>query len=161
MLCYTPFSHITTNFINWNDNPYVAFLNNNNSITTWVIRGLILFFVIIYVWASVALGTKGSNLTNRGIVTKFPYNVVRHPAYACKNTFWFISGLTILANSIIGHNLSMLDTIRIIFIAIISLTAIAFIYYYRALTEERHLIQDPDYQEYTQKVKYRFIPGVF
>ena len=36
-----------------------------------------------------------------------------------------------------------------------------FIYYMRAMTEERHLSLDPDYREYCKKVKYRFIPKVW
>jgi len=35
------------------------------------------------------------------------------------------------------------------------------IYTVRALTEERHLMKDPEYRAYCKKVKYRFIPGVF
>jgi protein-S-isoprenylcysteine O-methyltransferase Ste14 len=34
------------------------------------------------------------------------------------------------------------------------------VYILRALTEERHLMRDPDYREYARKVKFRFIPGV-
>ncbi len=34
------------------------------------------------------------------------------------------------------------------------------IYYARAITEERHLSRDPEYQLYMKKVPYRFIPGV-
>ena len=36
-----------------------------------------------------------------------------------------------------------------------------YIYYLRAITEERHLIKDPEYQEYAKKVKHRFIPKIF
>ena len=35
------------------------------------------------------------------------------------------------------------------------------IYYFRAVTEERHLGQDPEYVEYCKKVKWKFIPGVY
>ena len=44
----------------------------------------------IYVWASLALGWRASNLTNRGIVTTGPYRWLRHPAYAAKNVSWWI-----------------------------------------------------------------------
>jgi protein-S-isoprenylcysteine O-methyltransferase Ste14 len=37
----------------------------------------------------------------------------------------------------------------------------SFIYFLRAITEERHLSNDPEYVAYAQKVRYRFIPGVF
>lgn len=44
----------------------------------------------IFAWASLSLGFKASNLTNRGIVTKGPYRWVRHPAYAAKLGIWLI-----------------------------------------------------------------------
>jgi protein-S-isoprenylcysteine O-methyltransferase Ste14 len=47
------------------------------------------------------------------------------------------------------------------FIAIISLALWTIIYFLRALTEEKHLNQDLEYVEYTKKVKYMFIPGIF
>ena len=47
------------------------------------------------------------------------------------------------------------------FYALITIAVWAFIYYMRALTEERHLLKDPEYQAYTEKVKYKFIPGLF
>jgi protein-S-isoprenylcysteine O-methyltransferase Ste14 len=39
--------------------------------------------------------------------------------------------------------------------------ALAAIYIMRALTEERHLSQFPDYREYCASVKKRFVPGLF
>ena len=38
-----------------------------------------------YALASIALNFKSSNLTNRGIVARGPYAIVRHPAYITKN----------------------------------------------------------------------------
>jgi len=35
------------------------------------------------------------------------------------------------------------------------------VYFVRAWTEERHLLADPEYQAYVQKVRYRFIPGIY
>jgi protein-S-isoprenylcysteine O-methyltransferase Ste14 len=34
------------------------------------------------------------------------------------------------------------------------------LYYWRAITEERHLMRDEEYRRYMKKVRYRFIPGV-
>ncbi len=95
-----------------------------------------------YVAATVALGFKSSNLTNRGIVTRFPYNIVRHPAYIGKNLLWFIEFL-FLSQKHLGL-----------------LIGFFIIYLLRAWTEERHLKKDPDYVAYMKKVKYRFIPGI-
>ena len=91
-----------------------------------------------------SLGTKCSNLTNRGIVTRGPYRFVRHPAYISKNLAWWITLIPIFG-----------------FYAFLSMFVWSFVYYLRAITEERHLIKDLDYQEYCRNVKYRFIPGVY
>jgi protein-S-isoprenylcysteine O-methyltransferase Ste14 len=96
----------------------------------------------VFTWASVAMGFKGSNLTNRGIVARGPYRFVRHPAYIAKFTLWCIEG---------------------IFFAAFSLTQLAgfgLIYFLRAWTEERHLSRDPDYLAYKKKVRWMFIPGL-
>ena len=44
----------------------------------------------VYAWATLALGLRASNLTNRGIVTTGPYRWLRHPAYVAKNLSWWI-----------------------------------------------------------------------
>ncbi len=97
---------------------------------------------LLYVSATVALGFKSSNLTNRGIVTRFPYSIIRHPAYAAKNLLWLVE-FFILSEKHLGLVLGFL-----------------IIYFFRAWTEERHLRKDPDYVAYMKKVKYRFIPGI-
>lgn len=96
----------------------------------------------VYVWATVALGLKASNLTNRGIVASGPYRFVRHPAYAAKLTIWILSCLFLAQKSL-------------------PLTAVLVVVYgLRAWTEERHLAADPDYLAYKEKVTRRFIPGI-
>ncbi|HLG18940.1 MAG TPA: methyltransferase [Bdellovibrionota bacterium] len=104
----------------------------------------VLTCLLIYLWASIALWFKASNLTHRGIVAHGPYRFIRHPAYAAKNLSWWLESLPSLTNpsnilSIVGWNV---------------------IYILRAITEERHLKKDPAYREYCRKVRYRFIPGV-
>ena len=46
------------------------------------------------------------------------------------------------------------------FFIILGILAWVYIYYLRAVTEERHLIKDEEYKKYVEKVKYRFIPKV-
>lgn len=96
----------------------------------------------IFAWASIALGFKASNLTNRGIIKSGPYRFVRHPAYFAKLIIWLIQA---------------------IFFARFGIGIIAgfiLIYVLRAWTEERHLSMDPDYLEYKKIVRWKFIPGV-
>lgn len=97
----------------------------------------------IYTSASVALGFKASNLTNRGIVAAGPYKYVRHPAYIAKNFAW-IGGFFLYQQA-----------------SVIALLLGLFIYHLRAVTEERHLKMDPDYIEYMKKVRWRYIPGLY
>ncbi len=92
----------------------------------------------VYAWATVAFGPRFSNLTNRGILTHGPYRWTRHPAYWSKNLFWWISTVPLLSTG------SLVDAAR----ATLILMAVSGVYYWRAKTEERHLMLDPDYRAY-------------
>jgi len=141
--CYPPINDLTGNILGWHTSDFSDFGNTKINIVMGIVS---LSLFAIYVWASIALGFKASNLTNRGIVSKGPYKYVRHPAYASKNLSWIIMGVPFIE--------------RYGIVAIISLLLWTIIYFLRALTEERHLMQDPDYVAYSQKVKYMFIPGI-
>ncbi len=95
----------------------------------------------IYAWATVAFGFRFSNLTHRGILTHGPYALTKHPAYVSKNLFWWFAVLPFFATT--G---SVSDMIRNSFI----MALVSAVYYWRARTEERHLMADPAYREYAQ-----------
>jgi hypothetical protein len=141
VLCYPPFNSVTSYYLNWYANDYPLL---GNEYLTLLLRLTLLSLFGIYVWASLALGTKASNLTNRGIVKKGPYSFVRHPAYISKNLAWWIS---------------MIPVINLV--AIFNMLVWSSLYFLRAITEERHLLKDPEYQAYCKNVRYRFIPHVF
>ncbi|MBI2112615.1 hypothetical protein HYT52_03720 [Candidatus Woesearchaeota archaeon] len=141
MICYPPFNSIVGKYIPWGANDHVFFWND--TITIILRIGIIILFTI-YVWATLTLGLKASNLTNRGIVKKFPYSIVRHPAYISKNLVWW---------------LTLLPVINWKFALGMGFWSI--IYFYRAITEEKHLSQDSEYREYKKKVKWRFIPFLY
>ena len=139
LVCYPPFNQFF--FIPFD----VALFPIHISSPQWVQNiGLIVITVCwgIFAWASIALGFKASNLTNRGIVNHGPYKYCRHPAYTIKIVAWTIQAL------FFGEY----------FIGI--LIAFIIIYFLRAWTEERHLSHDPDYQRYKKQVPYLFIPKV-
>jgi hypothetical protein len=94
----------------------------------------------VYAWATVAFGLRFSNLTNRGILTHGPYRWARHPAYLSKNLFWWFSTVPMLTTSGLRS-----DAIRNCCI----LGVINGVYYWRARTEERHLMADPAYVAYS------------
>jgi protein-S-isoprenylcysteine O-methyltransferase Ste14 len=141
LICYPPFNSFAVKYIDWFANDYRIF---SDPLTTMIIRIIIILLLSIYVGATLALGTKCSNLTNRGIITRFPYSIVRHPAYISKNLAWWITIIPIASIP-----------------AVISMSAWSFIYHLRTITEEKHLSADPDYIEYKNKVKWKYIPGVY
>lgn len=141
LACYPPFNSFITKHINWYANDHAFFFND---LTTFIFRIIVILLIGIYVSATLALGTKCSNLTNRGIVERFPYSIIRHPAYISKNLAWW---LTIIPVATLP--------------AILSMSAWSIIYHLRSLTEERHLNKDYNYRIYKQKIKWRYIPGIY
>lgn len=111
-----------------------------NSALLWGWGGLLVLLTGIYAWATVVFGIRFSNLTYRGVLTNGPYRFTRHPAYLSKNLFWWASVLPFLVTS--GGFLEPLRNC-------IFLLAVNAIYFWRARTEEAHLLaEDPKYREY-------------
>jgi protein-S-isoprenylcysteine O-methyltransferase Ste14 len=162
LACYPPFNDFTGWFFQWQSNDFPRFdslpgaLSQTAKDVIHVTANVtLLALMTIYSSASVALGFKASNLTNRGIVSRGPYAIVRHPAYAAKNLAWWIGGLPTLYLLWAGGNF------RGLLYALLSLAGWSLIYGLRALTEERHLsFVDNGYAEYRARVRWRFIPGV-
>ncbi|UIP06270.1 DUF1295 domain-containing protein [Erythrobacter sp. SDW2] len=103
---------------------------------------VLVFLTAIYAWATVAFGIRFSNLTYRGVLTNGPYRFTRHPAYVSKNLFWWLSVLPFM----VGPDGSLVDVIRNSFF----LAVVSGIYYWRAKTEEAHLLaEDPKYRAYS------------
>lgn len=157
LCCYPEFSSITAHIIPWkhSENNFNGLCADPLAWPVWVLMAICLCAVVLYASASVALFTKGSNLTNRGTVSRFPYSVVRHPAYSAKLLMWFLG--SIVAIKVFVQNA---EWGGLIFYVLGAITW-AFIYYMRAITEERHLYKDPEYRAYCKKVKYRFIPNLW
>ncbi len=145
LLCYPPFV--------WgligNNNQVLSYESNiakwdywlaGNDTMLWMWATWLVFLTAIYAWATVAFGIRFSNLTYRGIITNGPYRYTRHPAYLSKNLFWWCSVMPFLVTS--G---SIVDAIRNAFFLLL----VNGIYYWRARTEEAHLLaEDAKYREY-------------
>jgi len=144
LLCYPPMnSGFTNQFIAYNN-----FSTQMMVSADWmfmVLMALILCCYFVYVWSTMALGFKFSNLTNRGVVSQGPYAYLRHPAYASKNLAWWLDNTHVFSNGW----------------AVISLAVWNLIYFQRGMTEEQHLTQDKSYQRYMKKTPYRFIPRLW
>ena len=152
LACYPPFNDVTSRFLPWQSTDFPQFTNTT---VHFICCGMVLVSMAIYSWSSVALGFKASNLTNRGIVSRGPYSVVRHPAYAAKNFAWWIGALPTVAAVFARGDLTAVGW------SLCSLVGWTTIYVLRAITEERHLLlTDNGYEDYARRVRYRFIPGV-
>jgi protein-S-isoprenylcysteine O-methyltransferase Ste14 len=140
LACYPPFNNVL--------GTYLPLGSDGQHITseTWLLtlRAITVFLFMIYASATVAFGFKFSNLTNRGIVSRGPYRFVRHPAYLCKCTAWWL------------EHLPTISLTKAFF-----LTLLCGVYALRAWTEERHLSKDPDYRAYQKKTPWVLFPGVY
>lgn len=150
LMCYPPFNPISAWALGWYEVDTPPYTTPGLAEATGI---LMLLLMGTYAAASVALGLRGGNLVHRGVVDRWPYSVVRHPAYLCKNLFWCVGAVPALI-AVWGRPYPM---------ACVVLSSAAWfgVYTLRALTEERHLMRDPAYQEYCTRVKYRYIPGVW
>lgn len=111
-----------------------------NETLLWGWGGLLVVLTGIYAWATVIFGIRFSNLTYRGVLTNGPYRFTRHPAYLSKNLFWWASVLPFLV-----MDGSLIDALR----NTVCLVLVNAIYYWRARTEEAHLLaEDPKYRAY-------------
>lgn len=144
LLCYPPFSHgILGNgsllFYEQNTAYWDTWLAGNATLL-WIWAGWLVFLTAIYAWATMIFGIRFSNLTYRGVITNGPYRFTRHPAYLSKNLFWWSS---VMPFFVIGG--SPMDAVRNCFFLLV----VNAIYYWRARTEEAHLLaEDPKYREY-------------
>ena len=143
LICYAPFFIIVTRVIPMYTNEFSFFLNAK---VTFVIRLLLILIMFGKLWAIFSLGSKCSNLTNRGIVTSGLYRWIRHPHYTAKLLVWWLNFAPLIKEHywMIGGMIFWTS-----------------MYILRAKTEEDHLSMEPEYQEYLKKVKWRFIPYVF
>lgn len=153
LACYPPFNGMTAMVFGGG---YSAdFPQFDHPAVHLTANALLLVLMAIYTSASIALNFKASNLTHRGIIAHGPYRYIRHPAYVCKNLAWWV-GLT--PALIVSLETSLTATLM----TFGSMFGWSVIYYMRALTEEDHLRSvDGEYDAYCQKVKYRFVPGVY
>ncbi len=144
LICYPPFILMDPGGpLNYHQGTF-----GENSWSYWLegyplLTAAIGFFLVlltgIYAWATVAFGIRFSNLTHRGILTHGPYAWTKHPAYVSKNLFWWAATLPFLATT--GNPVDMIRNTAL-------LAIISGVYYWRARTEERHLMADPAYRDY-------------
>lgn len=152
LVCYPPFSDLLGTYFTVPSEKAFLMLPQ-----AWLVLLFAVFSIasyLVYLSATAAFGLRFSNLTHRGIIDHGPYRYLRHPAYAAKNFAWWC----VMMPAVIYQALSQQKLL--ILLELLGLATMTYLYYWRALTEERHLSADPVYREYCQRVRYRFIPGV-
>lgn len=142
VVCYPPF---------WNGLFFDQYFNYDDKVSwgSWlwdtpffyILWGSIaLCLLSVYSWATVAMGYRFSNLTYRGLITSGPYRVTKHPAYVTKNTFFWLTSVPFISHE--SWHVALNHCLLIF--------GVNLIYYMRARTEERHLLNYPEYREYCE-----------
>lgn len=140
LACYPPFILMNGGPLDYQVNgaDWGYWLEGHDMLLTIWAAALFLL-VAVYAWATMAFGIRFSNLTHRGVITHGPYRFTRHPAYVSKNLSWWVGSLPFLVTA--GGAVEAARNTLL-------LAAVSGIYYWRAKTEEKHLLADPAYQAY-------------
>ncbi len=152
LLCYPPFNRFVGFYYPTPSESGFFSIASPFAVKVFAIASILSFTV--YTSATVCFGMRFSNLTHRGIITTGPYALVRHPAYASKNFSWWCVMLPYVIWEVwTQHTYAPL-------LQVVGMVIMSGIYYWRAITEERHLSRDAEYRIYMKKVPWRFIPRV-
>jgi protein-S-isoprenylcysteine O-methyltransferase Ste14 len=153
ILCYPPFQQYLGIYFTIPSEKGFTLIPYPWLVAVFAIISILSYFV--YMSATVVFGMRFSNLTHRGIITTGAYAFIRHPAYAAKNfSWWCVMMPYVIYQAMSQHSAAAL-------VQILGLAGMTGLYYLRAITEERHLSIDPEYQGYCRRVPYRFVPGLF
>ena len=143
LICYPPFSlmedgaPLDYGVGNWREDSWTHWFWGHPALLG-AVGAVLVVLTAVYAWSTLAFGMRFSNLTNRGILTHGPFAWSRHPAYLSKNLFWWIGAMPWFTTG------STVDAAR----ATLLLGCVSGVYYWRAKTEERHLMADPAYVDY-------------
>jgi len=153
LICYPPFQMFLGLYYGAPGEREVLNLGSPWMVSLFTV--MMLASYLVYVAATTHFGVRFSNLTNRGIIRTGLYGLVRHPAYAAKNFAWWCVMFPVIVYR--GYH----GDWQVALAQVLGLLLMTWIYYWRALTEEQHLSLDEEYREYRQRVRYRFVPGVW
>lgn len=139
LICYPPFFNwLKQAGLNYRDIYQWGLWLSGNEIAIYAWGSGIVLLTAIYALSTVVFGIRFSNLTHRGILTHGPYRWTKHPAYLSKNISWWMISIPFIPHA--GAKVAVLQCSVLL--------GINGIYWLRAKTEERHLMQDSAYREY-------------
>ena len=139
LICYPPYGDTTIGlYVHWSDGYEWRNWLGGMPALLMLWGATILALETLFALATVHFGYRFSNLTHRGILTHGLYRLTKHPAYVTKClSFWLIAVPFLPDQGWDGAARQVL-----------MMLGIAFIYWMRARTEERHLSRDPTYVAY-------------
>lgn len=140
LICYPPLLFVLFSFADYQDSITWDKWLGTAGFLVWGWAGAILLFEALYVWATIIFGLRFSNLTHRGIITNGPYRYFKHPAYFAKNISWWLIYFPFVP--VISFSAAVINALQLLFVN--------YIYYLRAKTEERHLMEDKRYRAYVR-----------
>lgn len=142
LLCYPPLNIILNNYLYQRDDYIWSNLAKDN-IFLYIVCGVVVTLSWVIYWLSTYhFGLKFSNLTWRGLINSGPYRFLKHPAYFSKNIYWWVYTVPFMTSSI-----------KNLILNVVTLSIVSFIYFMRARTEEKHLLNYVEYQEYNIWIK--------
>lgn len=145
LICYAPFYQYVKLVTEQRDELIWSDWLQPDQMLYWIWAAMLVLSWTVYWLSSIAFSLRFSNLTYRGLVDYGPYRYTKHPAYISKNIYWWLHTVPFVGV------VSTSDVIA----NIAGLSAVGLIYYFRAKTEERHLMRFPEYVEYARRIEQR------
>jgi hypothetical protein len=133
---YVPASDIASQV--YHGMPAWAYHTLSYPVALYAVAGLIIFFALIHLWGEAVVGIRAANISSRGIITRAPFSLTKHPIYVSKCFQWGVLYFPIL------NAIGFLNAVQsgILFFLVCA------IYAGRALSEEKLLAVDEKYVKY-------------
>lgn len=143
LLCYPPLILVFEKIKRQSNNLIWSDWLKPDQVLYWFWAAAVTGTWLVYWLSTLHFGLRFSNLSWRGLVDTGPYRFVKHPAYLSKNLYWWLY-LVPFYGVTSGYELWR---------NLLGLTFVSLVYYLRAYTEERHLMQFPEYRDYADRIR--------
>lgn len=143
LLCYPPLIWIYQQVMQQSNNLVWTDWLQPDQLLFWFWAAAVTLTWIIYWLSTLHFGLRFANLSWRGLVSTGPYRWVKHPAYLSKNLYWWLYLVPFYGVT------SSYELIR----NFLGLCFVSLVYFLRAYTEERHLMQFAEYRNYVELIR--------